>query len=81
MSALHPHFGGPARHQVVGVQGWFDNISMNFHCSEQGVLRAALLSGDRRNKLGNRFTTFHNCYRLSGLYDFVENSQTFCLEL
>ena len=54
---------------------------MNFHCSEQGVLRVAMLSGDRRNKLGNRFTTFHNCYRLPGLYDFVENGQTFCLEL
>ena len=54
---------------------------MNFHCSEQGILRVAMLSGDRRNKLGNRFTTFHNCYRLSSLYDFVENSQTFCLEL
>ena len=65
----------------ICLQNRLNNVSMNFHCSEQGILRVAVLSGNRRNKLGNRLATFRNGHCLSGLYDLVENGQTFCLEL
>ena len=65
----------------VGFQDRPDNIPVDCHRSEQGILRIAVFSGNGRDKLGDRLAAFQNRHDLSGLHDFIENRQTFRLEL
>ena len=68
------------RFPAICRQNRLNNVSVDFYGSEQGILRVDTLSGNRRNKLSNRFATLRNGYSLSGLYDLIENRQTFCFE-
>ena len=68
------------RFPAICRQNRLNNVSVDFYGSEQGILRVDTLSGNRRNKLSNRFATLRNGCSLSGLYDLIENRQTFCFE-